>query len=186
MANAGGGKARAVALIRPAVFDDAARLGRVHVETWRAAYRGLLPDDYLDALSDIRQAAFWAQVLDDADRAAGAHVAEDEDDGVVGFCDCGSERGGAPGWGEVMAIYILPDWQRRGLGRRLVGACAAYLTTQGFDSLAVWALEDNPASAFYTALGGTPAEKRRLSIGGTEVAEQCYRWPGIAADLKTE
>ena len=175
-----------MALIRPAVFDDAARLGRVHVETWRAAYRGLLPDDYLDALSDIRQAAFWSRVLDDADRAAGAHVAEDEDEGVVGFCDCGPERGGAPGWGEIMAIYILPDWQRQGLGRRLMGACGAYLTAQGLDSLAVWALEDNPARAFYTALGGAPAEKRRLSIGGTEVTEQCYRWPGIATDLKAE
>ena len=121
----------AVAVIRPAEFDDSARLGRVHVETWRATYRGLLSDDYLDALSDIRQAAFWSRVLDDADRAAGAHVAEDEDAGVVGFSDCGPERGGAPGWGEIMAIYILPEWQRQGLGRRLVGASGAHLAARG-------------------------------------------------------
>ena len=173
-------------LIRAAEFDDATRLGRVHVEAWRATYRGLLPDDYLDTLSDIRQAAFWSRVLDDADRAAGAQVAADEDAGVVGFCDCGPERGGAAGWGEIMAIYLLPDWQRQGLGRRLVGAGGAYLGAQGFDSLAVWALEDNPARAFYTALGGAPAEKRLLRIAGVEVTEQCYRWPNVATDLKAE
>ena len=175
----------AVAVIRPAEFDDAARLGRVHVETWRATYRGLLSDDYLDALSDIRQAAFWSRALDDADRAAGAHVAEDEDAGVVGFSDCGPERGGAPGWGEIMAIYILPEWQRQGLGRRLVGASGAHLAAQGLESLAVWAVEDNPARAFYSALGGAPAERRRLNIGGAEVTEQCFRWRSIAGDLKT-
>jgi ribosomal protein S18 acetylase RimI-like enzyme len=174
-----------VALIRPAEFDDAARLGRVHVETWRATYRGLLPDDYLDGLSDIRQAAFWSRALDDADRAAGATVAEDEDAGVVGFCDCGPERGGATG-GEILAIYILPEWQRQELGRRLIAASAAHLIANGFESLAVWALEDNPARAFYTALGGAPAEKRRLSIGGIEVIEQCYRWPSMGAELRTD
>ncbi len=173
-----------MALIRQAEVDDAARLGRVHVETWRATYRGILPDEYLDALSDIRQAAFWSRVLDDHDRVGGAHVAEDEDAGVVGFCDSGPERGGAPGWGEIMAIYILPEWQRQGLGRRLVGASGAHLTAEGLDSLAVWALEDNPARAFYTALGGAPAEKRRLNIGGVDVIEQCFRWPSITGDLQ--
>ena len=173
-----------MALIRPAEVDDAARLGRVHVETWRATYRGLLPDEYLDALSDIRQAAFWSRVLADLERAGGAFVAEDADAGVVGFCDCGPERGGAPGWGEIMAVYIFPDWQRQGLGRRLIEASAAHLTAEGLESLAVWALEDNPAVAFYSALGGAPAEKRRLNIGGVEVVEQCLRWPNTARDLK--
>ena len=50
----------------------------------------------------------------------------------------------------------------------------------------VWALEDNPARAFYSALGGESAEKRRLNIGGVDVSEQCFRWPSIAGDLKAE
>ena len=108
--------------IRAAAFEDAARLGRVHVETWRAAYCGILADDYLDSMSDIRHAAYWARILDDADRGAGTFIAESAQDGIVGFADCEPERAGPPGFGEVMALYLLPAWQHRGTGRRLVRA----------------------------------------------------------------
>lgn len=169
--------------IRAAAFDDAARLGRVHVEAWRAAYRGILADDYLDSMSDIRHAAYWARILDDTDRAVGTFIAESEQNGIVGFADCGPERGGPPGFGEVMALYLLPDWQHRGTGRRLVGACAVHLAGEGFSGLAIWTLQDNPARGFYEALGGTPAETRKTHIGGETMVEQCYRWPDIQVHL---
>ena len=169
--------------IRAAAFEDAARLGRVHVETWRAAYCGILADDYLDSMSDIRHAAYWARILDDADRGAGTFIAESAQDGIVGFADCGPERAGPPGFGEVMALYLLPAWQHRGTGRRLVRACAVHLAGEGFSGLAIWTLQDNPARGFYDALGGTLAETRQTQIGGVTMVEQCYRWPDLRVHL---
>ena len=169
--------------IRPATFDDAVRLGRVHVQVWRAAYRGVLADDFLDSLSDIRYAAFWARILDDEDRADGTFVADSDEVGIVGFADCGPERGGPPGLGEVMALYLMPDWQHQGTGRRLVSTCAVHLAAAGFTALAIWTLRENPARGFYEALGGEPAEVRQTSIGGEIMDEQCYRWPDIGAHL---
>ena len=45
--------------IRRAKRDDAAAIGRVHVETWQAAYAGMLPDAMLVGMSDVRQSAWW-------------------------------------------------------------------------------------------------------------------------------
>ncbi|MBM3516589.1 MAG: GNAT family N-acetyltransferase [Alphaproteobacteria bacterium] len=175
-----------VALIRPAVLADAARLGKVHVEIWQACYRGILSGPYLDSLSDVRHAAFWARILDDSDRAEGVFVAESQAEGVVGFADSGPERGGAPGWGEVMALYLLPTWQRRGLGRRLVAACSEHLLHGGHDALAIWALRDNPARRFYEAIKGRAAETRPTRIGGAVLIEQCYRWADITVPLNLD
>lgn len=175
-----------VSLIRPAALPDAARLGQLHVEIWRASYRGILPGPYLDSLSDVRHAAFWARILDDPDRAAGVFVAEVQHEGVVGFADSGPERGGGPGWGEVMALYLLPGWQRQGLGRRLVAACSEHLLHHGHDALAIWALRDNPARRFYEAIKGRAAESRPTRIGGAVLIEQCYRWPDITVPLNLD
>ena len=58
-------------LVRQADFDDAAGVGRVHVEVWRDAYDGILPDDYLSSLSDIRHSAAWADILENQDGKQG-------------------------------------------------------------------------------------------------------------------
>lgn len=170
-------------LVRQADFDDAAGIGRVHVEVWRAAYNNILPDDYLSALSDIRHSATWAEILDDQNRAGATFIAEAEEDGIVGFADCRTER--VPGdakRGEVTAIYVLPRWQRKGVGSQLVEACAGYLALESVQTLAIWVLELNhEACEFYEALGGARAESRRISFAGEELAERCYRWDDAAA-----
>ncbi len=174
-------------LVRQADFDDSAGIGRVHVEVWRSAYRGILPDDFLDALSDIRHSASWADILDTQDRVGGTFIAEAEEDGIVGFADCGPERAaGDAKKGEVGAIYVLPAWQRRGVGTNLMETCAGHLAVDGAETLAVWVLEANrPAGEFYEALGGEPAESRQIQFAGEELTERCYRWSDVSvlADL---
>ncbi len=78
--------------VRRAARDDAAAIGRVHVETWQATYAGLLPDSMLVAMSDVRQSAWWSQLLADPGEARGVFVADDQEMGVVGFGSCGPVR----------------------------------------------------------------------------------------------
>ena len=175
-------------LVRVADFDDAAGIGDVHVVGWRSAYRGILPDDYLDGMSDIRHAAFWAEVLDNENRAGATFIAEAEGgDGIVGFADCGPDREAKdPAVGEIFALYVVPKWQRRGVGRTLVEACAGHLAVGGASALVIRVLERNEgACAFYEALGGTLVGQHRIAVAGARLVEASYRWDdiGILAGL---
>ncbi len=169
-------------LVRIADFNDAAGIGDVHVVGWRSAYRGILPDDYLDGMSDIRHSAFWADVLDNENRAGVTFIAEAEGgDGIVGFADCGPERAAKdPGASEIFALYVVPKWQRQGVGRTLVEACAGHLAVGGASALVIRVLERNEAAcAFYEALGGVPDGKHRIAVAGAPLIEVSYVWEDI-------
>ena len=82
--------------IRAAAPADSEAIGRVHVETWRSAYRGLVSDAYLAGLSPAERAARWRTFLADRDPARVLLVAEDDVDAVIGFAAAGPERSGDP------------------------------------------------------------------------------------------
>lgn len=165
------------ALVREADVEDAATIGDVHVATWRAAYRGILRQESLDTMSDVRHAAMWADILDNSDRRGVTMVAEVAEDGVVGFADCVVERGqNNQTRAEITALYVLPRWQRQGIGRQLVAAGARALIGAGATSLVIWALEKNPARRFYAKIGGASAGKREITVFGERVTEVGYRW----------
>ena len=169
-------------LIREADFDDAAGIADVHVRSWRAAYRDILPAAYLDGMSDIRHAAMWADVLDQPDRIGVTLIAEAEKHGIIGFADCSRERGTtARDQGEITALYVLPDLQRRGVGLALVRAGARALAAGGMTQLGIWVLQENAAARdFYAHIGGELSETRRSSFLGLDLTEVCYRWTDVA------
>ena len=102
--------------IRDAVLADAEGIARVRVETWRAAYQGIVLDEVLDALSVERDTARWQDNFAN-NRLPFVFVAE-VDGGVVGFACGGPERGRDPEYaGELYAIYILPRRQGQGVGK---------------------------------------------------------------------
>src|SRR5215510_6031345 len=120
--------------IRRAQKSDTAAIGRVHVETWQAAYAGILPDAMLAGMSDVRQSAYWSRLLADPDESRGVFVADDEEMGVVGFGSCGPVRDPPEGLdgteqrvGEVYTLYVESDFQNQGLGRRLLDAMFSHL-----------------------------------------------------------
>jgi ribosomal protein S18 acetylase RimI-like enzyme len=165
--------------IREATAIDAESIARVRVASWRAAYRGIIDDAYLDALSVEAGRARYLRGFDPAPAAAFTRVAADDDGRVVGFASGGASRGaGAPAReGEVWMLYLLPEAQRRGLGTRLMGSMARGLDRRGLGSMAVWALERNaPARAFYERLGGRPAGERTTTVGAQRLDEVMYRW----------
>ena len=111
---------------------DADGLGSVHVRAWLAAYRGgLMPDDYLDALSEDERAAMWRQSLEGEPRPRSARLVAATDDGaVVGFAVVGPEGGDVEAaTGELYAINVDPEHWGQGVGTRLlvsgVRACSS-------------------------------------------------------------
>lgn len=164
--------------MRPAQINDAAAIAGIHVATWRTAYRGLLPDDFLASLDEAWYAERWRRAL--GDPSGRVYVAEAAG-AVVGFASGGRERAGEDGYeGELYAIYIRDEAQGRGHGRRLVQAVAGGLRELGLRDMIVWVLRDNqPARRFYERLGGIYVRAQPITIGSALLQEVSYGWKSL-------
>lgn len=164
-------------LIRPATPRDAERLALVHVRAWQAAYRGLLPQDYLDALAPQQRVRLWRRTLDGSEwPRRGVLVAEDDE--VVGFACIGPSRDAAPVHvGEISSIYVLPAHWGAGVGRRLMAAALASLRSAGSTEARLWVLDTNARAIRFYESGGWRAdgEAKTAEIGGVTITEVRYR-----------
>jgi GNAT superfamily N-acetyltransferase len=150
-------------LIRKGSERDAARIAEIHVETWRAAYRGLLPDEFLDSLDPVRKAVMWKGMLSSPGQTIFVAL---RDSHLVGFCDLLPSRDAAapPEIAEIAAIYVEPSAWRTGAGRGLVTAALEHAREQRFQVVTLWVLSSNERGrAFYESLGFAPdgAEKTK-------------------------
>ncbi len=105
-------------IVREASHDDISAIARVHVDTWRTTYKGIVPDEYLANLSYERRENSWHQILNQAlENGDFTYVAEDKSGQIIGFANGGFERTGDSIYkGELNAIYILQSSQRKGVG----------------------------------------------------------------------
>ncbi len=169
--------------IRRARPGDAKAIARVHVETWRATYAGLVPDTYLVAMSKRGQTFVWQRTIARRGGPESVLVAEvpgESGRAIVGFGSYGRARAGSlPYRGEIYTLYILGDWQGRGLGRRLLGGMFHDMVGSGLPDAFLWVLSGNPTRFFYEAMGGIRAATRQESFSGTLLDETAYAWPDI-------
>ncbi|MFB2893443.1 N-acetyltransferase family protein [Aerosakkonemataceae cyanobacterium BLCC-F50] len=170
-----------IMIVREATHNDVPAIARVHVDTWRSTYQGIVPDEHLAKLSYEQRANFWHQIFHlPPEDSNFTFVAEEESSKIVGFANGGVERTGDPLYkGELNAIYILQIHQGKGIGRCLVQAVAKMLIQLGIKSMLVWVLVDNPACQFYTALGGEPVREKEIEIGGKRLIEVAYGWKNL-------
>ena len=163
--------------VRQARIKDADSIARVHVESWKTTYAGIVPDAYLSSLNAEPRAEMWREWLNAGNTLI--FVAEDET-GVFGFANGGKSRDAIEGYdAELYAIYLLQQKQRQGVGRSLVQKLAQALRSKGFRSLIVWVLPKNPSVDFYRSLGGSPVAEKDIEIGGVQLTEIALGWTGL-------
>ncbi len=162
--------------VRRAELGDAPAIAHVEIASWRSTYREIVPQEHLRRMSFVDYFSRWTRALSRGDNTT--YVGVGDDDEVRGFAMAGRDRSGNSVYrGELYVIYLLPEVQRRGLGRRLIAAVAEDLAGEGIDSMRVWALDRNPFCKFYAALGGVPAGRRAIEIGGRTLVIVAYGWP---------
>lgn len=155
-------------------------MGRVHVESWQATYRGQIADDHLDALSATERGEQWAAAIAGGLGPRRTRLVTDGDDGMVsGICLAGpAAHDGAPAsLGEVHLIYVHPDHWDTGAGRALMIAALDFLRSAGFSDAILWVLTANDrARRFYERGGWTPDGVTRVDeiAAGLEVHETRY------------
>jgi len=178
--------------VRPATDADALAIATVHVRAWQTAYRGLLPQNYLDDLDPERSRGQWQTILAASEwpsrgvlvlteRAADAGDGGGDGPAVVGFAGIGPTRDAdddPASVGELQTLYLDPDVWRVGGGSTLLQAATDALTGAGFASVSAWVLETNaPARAFYEHHGWRPDGTSKPHDWGTFVVTDVrYRW----------
>jgi GNAT superfamily N-acetyltransferase len=163
-------------LIRAALPDDALAIARIHVRSWQAGYRSLLPDEFLDQLRAEDRAARYDFTHTDPQKPYTQVV---ERDGVIlGFATTAPARDAdCAGMGELLALYVAPEQWGIGVGQRLAGAARQRLIAQGFTEAILWMLEGNArANRFYRKDGWDPdGEHKQGEVWGITLPEIRYR-----------
>jgi GNAT superfamily N-acetyltransferase len=167
------------AQVREARQEDASAIARVHVDSWRSTYRGIVPEGFLAQMSYEDFEERWRGWLRNVGEPRWAYrVAELPSGRIVGFAS-GGPRQGPPYTdyaGELYTLYLLREHQRAGIGQRLMGSVARRLAEGGTYSLLAWVLARNPARRFYEAVGGELLGSQEIEIGGARLEEVAYGW----------
>lgn len=171
--------------VRRAKAADAAAIAAVHVSSWEAAYRGMIPDEAFEHRTTARRTAMWEELLvgdgDPVDlRPVWAVLAERAGE-TLGFLSLGfpSEQKEAA---EVTALYVEPAHWRSGAGRALMDAALAEATARRCGQVTLWVLEPNlRARAFYERCGFSDDGGRQIVGDGWPVELRLRRLAGPAA-----
>src|SRR5271165_6669902 len=162
--------------IRRARAPDAGAVAEAHDEAWRTAYQGIIPGAELERLINRRGPAWRDSAIRKGSRIALLQFG----DKVAGYANYGRNRARSLYYdGEVYEIYLRPEFQGLGFGRRLFTAARRDLAQSGMKSMVVWALSDNePAVEFYRALGGRAVARSSERFGERTLDKVAYGWQG--------
>lgn len=164
---------------------DVSAIARIHVDTWRTTYNEIVPDDYLASLSYEKRESMWGQIIAENKEFTHLFVAKDSEGNVVGFSNGGKSRTtDLPYGGEIYAIYLRKEVQGKGVGKDLFLNSLEQLNRNGFTSMMLWVLEDNPTCKFYASMSGKPVSEKWEDIGGKRLKEVAYGWSDILATLR--
>jgi GNAT superfamily N-acetyltransferase len=139
--------------IREAIATDIPALARLHVTTWNATYA---PMGMKGPPVAVRERQ-WREKFASNDPAFFCFVVEDARGEPVGFAQ--ANRSDNPDYeGELNKIYLLREYQRQGLGRRLVGHVARRFLAQGITSMWLYGDARNPSRFAWLALGAVKTD----------------------------
>ena len=168
-------------IIRAATVNDAADIANVHINSWREAYEGLLPSNFLDdrPLHFKNRYELWKNVTVNNDQVT--LVAESQEHGVVGFINGKNGRDDdLKDHAEVWCIYLLKKYHGQKIGFKLLKTFFDKQKELGYKKCYLWVLAGNPTISFYEKAGGKFSGRiKEDQIAGQKVSELCYFWDEI-------
>lgn len=161
--------------IRAATEADVPQIAKVHVDSWQRSFQGIAPEDYLNSMSVERREEVFAERM--SEPTYKLLVAEEPSRGVVGFIDFGTPNFENYGYdARVYSFYLLPEFQRTGLGQRLFQRCFDSMTASGYRSMCLDTLEMSPYRKFYDKHGGKIVARDSHRLGDVDFPTVVYGW----------
>lgn len=128
--------------------DDRLAISRIYEESWKFAYRNIIPQSYLDSIPAGR----WASNVDKAGMNTLVMIEKDAFIGTASYCQ--SRWSDFACLGEIVSIYFLPEYIGKGYGKQLLQAAIAELVRLRYRDIFLWVLEENHrARKFYEKAG---------------------------------
>jgi len=164
--------------IRNANIEDAQGIGKVHVDSWRTTYKGILPDDFLNNLSYEQRTELWKKNISDTTNYV--LVAENEQDEIIGFATGGTRKtNSVPNATDLTSIYLLEEYHGMGIGKQLLKEIFAYFKQKEYEKVFVEVLAENKTRDFYEYYGAQYVNNIEIKISGKIVEELIYVWNDI-------
>lgn len=168
--------------IRKAGVEDAKAIAHIQISSWRKAYKGIVPDRYLNEMHTETHIQKWEEFLTDDEPDVDFFVAV-VDGNVTGFINTGPSRDEKAGFmAELRAMYLHPIYWGQGIGAQLFEHSRKALKARGIDNLYVWVLKDNPIGRrFYEKAGGIEIQGlfKTIEIDDLALEEIAYGWPAL-------
>lgn len=141
--------------IRAASPSDVDAIASLHLASWRTAYRGIVPDEFLAAITLESRVIRWRKALSSSESPLTETIVAVDGHTIRGVCSFGPRRPPqSTGVGEVHALHVEPTSRRRGIGQLLLDDALRRLAIRGFSGAVLWVLRDNvDARHFYEAQG---------------------------------
>ncbi|NLW43355.1 MAG: GNAT family N-acetyltransferase [Tissierellia bacterium] len=156
--------------IRKITKEDAAKASRIYALSWKIAYRNIVPQNYLDSLSLDRWTPFLKDSLFDG------YVLIEDGEYIATTSISPAREEEMQGWGEIISLYVLPEYFYKGYGKKLLEFAVSELKSQGFNDTFLWVLEENRQGRdFYERNNFIPnGDKTIIKIDGKELVEMRY------------
>ena len=166
-------------IYREARAEDIPQIARVHVESWQKSFKGITPQAHLDKMSVENRIGKFEQAFAQ-DSFYKMFVAETSQKEIVGFADFGESHGDKRFDAQIYAIYFLPEFQRKGIGGKLLQLCQKEMAAHGFKSMCLDTLEISPYRKFYEKMGGRVVGESKHSLAGIEFRTLIYGWEDLS------
>ncbi|MDQ0415798.1 GNAT family N-acetyltransferase [Mesobacillus stamsii] len=164
--------------IRNAILTDAKGIAKVHVDSWKSTYRNVMPNEFLEKLSYDQRTDLWKRNISKEDNYV--FVAVNNDGEIVGFADCGKrESNDVDDSGDLTSIYLLEEYQGKGIGKQLLKQLFVQFDGLGFKKVFVEVLEANKTRYFYEYYGAKLLKSEKIKVAGTELNLLVYEWNNI-------
>jgi ribosomal protein S18 acetylase RimI-like enzyme len=173
-------------VFRDADFSDCEAVARLHALSWRAAYQGILAQDFLDKFAEDDRRRVWRARLSASDSETQLVRVAVQKGQLVGFVCVFLDEDER--WGALLDnLHVHPELTGQGVGRQLIAQAASWvIDRRPASSLHLWVFEENhPARGFYERFGGIAVERVvHRSADGNEVPSVRYVWNDLL-DLVT-
>lgn len=165
-------------MIRLAAKEDVYEISRIHVDGWRYAYKGILPENFLKDKSYEEQCEKWNdRYFSNEDTTEVLFVAENSGGEIIGFISLDTTSKKSYFEGSIGTLYVNETYHNKGIGTELFNRALVVLKENGAKFIEVTAFKDNKqACSFYEKLGGQVSREKIAQIGGVEVKGVTYKF----------